>query len=109
MCDAVSRSMDLHRPVATWTLPHCSLSIIDHWRRRRLAGETISTNGQQCGALPIGEPTEVANARKSLGQHMLGKASQELFIRQRKRALLVVMGIVLPAEAHLVSSTESNR
>ena len=62
---------DLHRPVATWTLPHCGLSISNHWRCRRLAGETISTNGQQCGALPIGEPTEVANARKSLGQYVL--------------------------------------
>jgi len=56
---------------------------------------------KQVAASSVGEPAEVANPWKALGQDVLRKAAQELLTRKSEGTWLVMTGIVLPAEGHL--------
>src|ERR1700719_4821051 len=46
----------------------------------------------------MGEPAEVAYARKAPRQNVLQETPQELFMRERHDAALAVVRVVLPAE-----------
>ena len=62
---------DPHRSMATRTSPDYILTISSERRCRRLTGKTIPADGQQAATFSIGEPAEIANMRKALGQYVL--------------------------------------
>lgn len=58
---------------------------------------------QHAGSSAVGEEAEVADTWKAPWQHVLYESAQELFGGECEVALLAVVGIVLPAEADLIS------
>ena len=56
---------------------------------------------KQSSTLSVGQPSEVTNARKTLGQHVLKKAAEKLFASESHRAFLVVILVIPPTEADL--------
>jgi hypothetical protein len=70
--------------------------------RHGLVGEQALTEGQECGALPISQEPERADADKAAGQDVEQEAAQELLRSERHHSLLISVGIILPAESNLV-------
>lgn len=68
-------------------------------RRRCRYGQQAATAFQLGGAAAVGEEAIVANAVKTVGQDMEQETADEFAGLQRHHLLLVVMAIVLPAEA----------
>jgi len=53
--------------------------------------EQAAATWGQFSALAVGEPSEIANARKPFGQHMLQETAEELLGRHGHGALPVAM------------------
>ncbi len=60
--------------------------------------QQFETDGQQTGAVAVGEEAEVADAHKAARKQMQQEAPQELVCRQAHQLLLVAMGGVAPTE-----------
>jgi hypothetical protein len=65
---------------------------------QRFDREQRAAEWKQSTAPAMGEPAEVADARKAPRQNMLQETPQELFMRERHSAALAVVRVVLPAE-----------
>jgi hypothetical protein len=60
------------------------------------------TEGEESGAPAVGEESEGADADKAAGQNMEQETAQELLRREGHHSLVISVGIILPAESHLV-------
>ena len=67
---------------------------------RRLSKQK-ATELKQWSTLPVGEPSEISNSGKTLGQDMLHEPPKELGAIECDGALLVVIHIILPTEANV--------
>jgi hypothetical protein len=56
---------------------------------------------EQLTTPPIGQESEVADAREAFRQDVLEKAAQKLFVSQSHYAAPVVMSVVLPTECYV--------
>ena len=65
-------------------------------------GEQALTERQESRAPAIGQEPERADADKATGQDMEQEAAQELLRTEGHHSLLISVGIILPAETHLV-------
>lgn len=70
--------------------------------RHGLVGEQALTEGEESGALAIGQEPEKADADKAARQDVEQEAAQELMRAERHHSLLIPVGIILPAESNLV-------
>ena len=61
----------------------------------------MEAEGQEGGAAPVGEESEVADAHEAARQQVEQEAAQELFNSQSHEPLLVAVGGVSPAECHV--------
>jgi hypothetical protein len=57
---------------------------------------------KQSRSTAVGQESEKANANEAAGQNVEKEASQELLRGKRHLSLLAAVGIILPAESHLV-------
>src|SRR5208337_4795370 len=63
--------------------------------------EENAAERKQVFAAAVGQPTEVTNARETLGENVLHETAQELFAGKGHGALLAVMRVVLPSEGYM--------
>ena len=70
--------------------------------RRGIVGEQALTEGEESGALAIGQEAEKADADKAARQDVEQEAAQELLRIERHGSLLISVGIIFPAESNLV-------
>ena len=89
---------DAHGPLTARTEPRNGRGLGGGGNRQRFDRQQRAAERKQRTAPAMGEPAEVADAREALGENMLQKTSQELFVRERHDAALAVVRIVLPAE-----------
>ena len=65
-------------------------------------GEKALTKKQQESAATIGQQAERTDADKAAGQDMKQEAAQELLGGKGQRALVIALGVILPAKGDLV-------
>ena len=64
--------------------------------------EQLPAQRQRFGAFAVDEKAEAADTHESFRQDMLQEAPQELIGAERHHAPLAAVGVIFPAEAHLV-------
>ena len=89
-----------HQPLTEGALPEPRFAGWSHSWGWVLSEEMAATR-KQVVAAPVGKPTEVADAREALGQHVLKKAAQKLLACKSQGASLVVMRVIFPAEGYV--------
>src|ERR1700734_1287367 len=92
--------------MATRALPDCVFSGGSYRRGRSLTspkrcGQQGPAQREQLTTPPIGQESEVADAREAFRKDGLEKTAQKLFVSQSHYAPPVVMGVVLPTECHV--------
>ena len=88
-----------HWSMAMRASPKCGLRLrrgllYHRWKK-------VAADRKQSVPSAIGQPAEVANARKSFRQDVLQETVQKFLAGQRHGALLVVVCVIFPSEDHL--------